>query len=126
MTNRDVVISYLRSFASGSPEAVAAHVSTDFENDQPGELGAGCRGAAAYRQRLAAFLNDFSELRYEIVDLIAAEDQVAVSYRMTCTHEGHAIDIPGVMMITLRDGLIVARSDYWDGLTFLRQTGAYP
>ena len=33
-------------------------------------------------------------------------------------------DIPGVMLFEIRDGLIARRTDVWDSLTFLRQTGA--
>ena len=37
--------------------------------------------------------------------------------------EGTAIDIPGVMWFDVSDGLVARRTDLWDSLTFLRQTG---
>ena len=126
MTNCDRVRAYLQAFASGDVEAVAAHVTEDFINRQHGELGTGCEGAAAYQERLKDFLTTFRSLNYEVEDMFGDGNRVAVAYRMTCDFEGHHIDIPGVMIMTLRDGLIAARSDYWDGLSFLKQTGAYP
>jgi ketosteroid isomerase-like protein len=45
---------------------------------------------------------------------------------MTAMFEDHALDIPGVMLFTVRDGLIAQRTDVWDSLTFLRQTGMAP
>ena len=43
---------------------------------------------------------------------------------MATTIDGHALDIPGVMMFDVADGLIQRRTDFWDSQTFLRQTGA--
>ena len=42
---------------------------------------------------------------------------------MTAAYEEHTLDIPGVMLFVIRDGLIAQRTDVWDSLTFLRQTG---
>ena len=38
--------------------------------------------------------------------------------------DGHPIDIPGVMLFEVVDGLVARRTDVWDSQTFLRQTGA--
>ena len=51
-------------------------------------------------------------------------DRVAVRYRMTANFDGHPIDIPGVMLFRVVDDLVAERTDVWDSLTFLRQTGA--
>jgi ketosteroid isomerase-like protein len=55
---------------------------------------------------------------------VVDDRQAAVRYRLTATVDGHAIDIPGLMLFEIRDGLIAHRTDFWDSLTFLRQTGA--
>ena len=65
----------------------------------------------------------FDGLAYEIETIVAEDPTVMVAYRMTGTHDGHAIDIHGVMAIEVANGLIAARTDYWDSLTFLTQTG---
>ena len=48
------------------------------------------------------------------------------AYRMTANHDGHNIDIRGIMSVVVSDGVIVSRTDYWDSLTFLRQIDQAP
>jgi ketosteroid isomerase-like protein len=43
---------------------------------------------------------------------------------MRAVHDGHPIVIRGVMWMRIDGGLIAHRTDYWDALTFLKQTGA--
>ena len=123
MTNQDVVRSYLDAFSSGNPAAVASHVTDDFENIQVSLLGSGCSGAEAYAERLAGFLGAFTNLKYEVDELIVDGDKVAAAYKMTFTDNGRPMEIEGVMVMTLRDGKIAVRKDYWDGLSHLQQTG---
>jgi steroid delta-isomerase-like uncharacterized protein len=119
-----VVLSYLSAFATGDPDAVAAHVSDDFVNDHTSALGSGCVGREEYRRRLPGFLGAFGDLRYEPEQVIGEGTTVAVPYRMTATSDGHPVDVRGVMVFDVADGRITRRTDYWDSLTFLRQTGA--
>lgn len=121
--NRDVVLSYLKAFSSGNPETIAAHVTEDFHNRQIGLLGTGCRGADTYRERLKGFLGAFRNLEYEVEDLVEESDKVAVAYRMTFEDSNRPVAVQGVMIIKLRDSLIAERADYWDGLSYLKQTG---
>ena len=129
-THGDVVRAYLASFATGDPDAVAACVTDDFVNEHLAELGSGCIGRAEYRRRLPGFLSSFVGARYTIDTLADIAEtsppgcgDVVVRYRFEATHEGTAIDIPGVMWFEVRDGLVARRTDLWDSLTFLRQTG---
>ena len=48
---------------------------------------------------------------------------MAAAYVMRAEVDGTPIEIRGVMRFTVRDGLIERRTDYFDSLTFLRQTG---
>ena len=122
MTNSDIVRSYLNSFSTGDPATVAGHVTDDFENIQVSLLGTGCTGADTYRQRLAGFLGTFEALRYDIEELIVEGDHVAAAYKMTFTDSERPMEIEGVMILTMRDGKIAVRKDYWDGLSHLKQT----
>lgn len=121
-----VVRSYLASFAKGDPDAIAAHVAPGFVNDHASALGARSVGRDEYARRLPGFLASFRDVRYTIESVIAEGADVAVAYRVTATSDDRPIDIRGAMFMTVRDGLIVRRTDYWDALTFLRQTGAAP
>lgn len=115
--------SYLESFATGSSEAIAAHVSADFVNEHTSALGAGCVGHDAYRQALVGFLNDMVDLRYEVEHLIVESAEVAAFYTLTARWLGeHPISVRGVQRLVVADGLIIHRTDYWDSAVFLTQT----
>jgi steroid delta-isomerase-like uncharacterized protein len=116
---------YLDAFAGGDADAVAALVTDDFVNEHLSELGSGCVGRDEYRRRLPGFLAEFGDLRYT-VEAISALDragEVVARYRLTATYETMPIDIVGVMWFAVRDGKVARRTDVWDSLTFLRQTG---
>ena len=123
MSNRDIALSYLKSFSSGEPEAIAAHVSEDFQNNHISELGTGSSGRDTYRERLIDFLAAFKHLQYTAEEVIADENKVAVAYKMSFEENDRPIEIRGVMLMTMDDGLITVRTDCWDGLTYLRQAG---
>ena len=123
MTSTDISVSFLNSFSTGDPIHVASHVTDDFENNQMGLLGEKIKGKTAYIERLGSFLKKFRELRYCASNVIAEADKVAIAYDMNCLVDGHKISMQGVMMISVSNGLIRERCDYWDGLSYLRQTG---
>ena len=87
-------------------------------------LNATARKRVTDNPMIAGFLAQFAALQYEVIELFAEGDRVAARYRLTANFDGHPLDIPGVMLFELRDGLIARRTDVWDSLTFLRQTGA--
>jgi len=118
-----VARSYVESFATADPDTIAAHVTDDFINEHTAALSSGCEGKTEYRRRLPGFLASFAGLRYEIEDLVAQDDRAAAAYTMHATYEGHTITIRGVMRITVRDGLVAHRTDYYDSLGFLKQIG---
>lgn len=119
-----VVEQYLTALSNGDVTAVVACVTPDFHNEHTSALGSGSLGRDEYRARLPAFLERFAALHYEVVDTIVEGDRAAVRYRLTANFDGHPIDLPGVMLFSVRDGAIARRTDVWDSLTFLSQTGA--
>jgi steroid delta-isomerase-like uncharacterized protein len=121
----ELIRTYLAALGSGDPDAVVALVTEDFVNDQVAALAEGCVGRAEYRRRLPGFLGAFEGLRYDEVRVIGEAPELAATYRMLATCEGHAVDIRGVMVFEVVDGLIARRTDYWDALTFLHQTGSF-
>ena len=122
----EVARAYVDSFAAGDPDLVAANVADDFVNDHTSALGSGCTGRDEYRRRLPGFLGSFPGLRYEVEAVIGDGPVVAVPYRMTATPAEGPVELRGVMVIEVRDGLVARRTDYWDSLTYLRQTGQTP
>ena len=119
----ETAAAYLAAFSTGEPEQVASNVTDDFVNDHASALGSGCEGIDEYRRRLPGFLGSLPGLRYEVEQLIVDGPDVAAPYTLTATSGGHPVEIRGVMVIETRDGKVSRRTDYWDALTFLRQTG---
>lgn len=122
-TPRDIALSYLAAFSSGNPEEVAAHVTKDFQNNQMGVFGSCFSGRDLYRERLKGYLSSFRNLHYTAEDVIVDGNKVVIAYHMTAENNQQPLNIKGVMIITTTDGLVSIRSDYWDGLTYLKQTG---
>jgi len=121
-----VAASYLASFSTGDRRAVAAHVSDDFQNRHTSALGQPSNGRAQYLQRLKDFLATFEGLSYEVEEIISDGERVAAAYVMRARVDAIPVVIPGVMRFRVRHGLIEQRTDYFDSLTFLQQTGRVP
>jgi ketosteroid isomerase-like protein len=115
----DVARAYVESFASGDPDRIAGFVAEGFVNEHTAALGRATAGRDAYRAALPGFLAGFPGLRYEIEDVVAEGERVAVFYRM----RSGPTDLRGAFRLTIVDGLVTHRVDYWDALTYLRQTG---
>ena len=124
MDVRATVEGYLAALSAADVERVLEHVADDFHNEHTSSLGSTSHGRDEYRNRLPGFLGQFAGLQYEVIDTIVEGDRAAVRYRLTANFDGHPLDIPGVMLFAVRDGRITRRTDVWDSLTFLRQTGA--
>jgi ketosteroid isomerase-like protein len=122
-TPADICRRYLESFATGDPDVVASFVSNDFVNEHTSALGSGCQGKDEYRRRLPGFIASMPGLSYEVESQIAEGDQVANAYTLRARVNERDIAVRGMMRITVRDGLITDRTDYWDSKSFLLQAG---
>lgn len=118
----EVVRSYLASFTTRDPDAIAAHVAEGFVNDHASALGTPSEGRSAYRRRLPGFLEQMPGLRYDITNVVAQGGWVAAAYDLTATPDDRPVALRGLMLCEVVDGLVARRTDYWDSLGFLRQT----
>ena len=126
--NEAVVREYLEAIGRRDPDRIVSFVTDDYTSVHIAARGTGLTGRDTYRARLDVFLADFPELEYEVIDLIAADDRVAVDYWMRGRYAGAGVDhapfeIRGAFWFVLRDGLIAHRVDYRDSATFERQVG---
>jgi ketosteroid isomerase-like protein len=124
MDVRATVEGYLAALSAADVDRVLDHVTDDFHNEHTSSLGSSSYGRDEYRSRLPGFLAQFAGLQYEVVDTIVEGDRASVRYRLTANFDGHPLDIPGVMLFVVRDGRVARRTDVWDSMTFLRQTGS--
>lgn len=122
----DICRRYLESFATGDPDVVASFVSEDFVNEHTSALGSGCQGKDEYRRRLPGFIASMPGLNYEVESQITEGDQVANAYTLRARVNEREIAVRGMMRITVRNGLITDRTDYWDSKSFLQQAGLEP
>ena len=122
----DICRRYLESFATGDPDVVASFVSEDFINEHTSALGSGCQGKDEYRRRLPGFIASMPGLNYEVESQITEGDQVANAYTLRARVNEREIAVRGMMRITVRNGLITDRTDYWDSKSFLQQAGLEP
>ena len=119
---RTIVERYLAALNRHDADGAAGCVSDDFFNEHTSAAGTSVRGRAEYRARLTDFLERFRDLHYEVEDVIAEDDRLAVPYTMSCTVDDDAVQIRGMFRFRVDRGLIAHRVDYWDGTEFERQT----
>lgn len=129
-----IALDYVAALGGNDPVHVAQLVSDDFRNEHHAELGSGCVGREEYARRLPGFFAMFPNRRYQVIETTVGTlvgdgrdgHDVVVRYRFGADVDQTRIDIPGVMWISVRDGAVTRRLDYWDSLTFHRQTGTEP
>lgn len=120
-TTRAVVERYLAALNAADADAVAVCVTEDFHNEHTSAAGRGLTGRTAYRERLGGFLAEFTNLHYDVEDLLVDGDRAAVGYRMSFRMADQPITVRGMFWFRVADGLIAHRRDYWDGTTVTQQ-----
>lgn len=92
-------------------------------------------GYAAWREGMRWVRQGFSNIHFDLLDLIAERDVVAVRGVWTATHSGDFLGIPAsgrtftarnADFYRLRDGKMIAHWDVGDFLSILAQLGALP
>ena len=123
MTPAERCTAFLAAFATGDPAAVVAHVSAEFVNEHTAALGSGCTGRDEYARRVPGFLASMPGLRYEIEDVLADNERVAIAYTLHAHVNERDVAVRGVMRFRVEGDLIAHRIDYWDSLVFQQQAG---
>ena len=123
MTPSEVCLGYLGAFATADPERVVAFVTDDFVNEHTAALGSGSTGRTEYAARVPGFLASMPGLTYEVEDVLADGDRVAIAYTLRTTVNERPIAVRGLMRFQVAGSLIAKRTDYWDSLVFKQQAG---
>jgi steroid delta-isomerase-like uncharacterized protein len=90
------------------------------------------RGREAWKQFVGGLLVAFPDLHFTMEDQFSAGDRVALRWRATATHTGPLGNIPatgkrmeidGLIIDRLANGIVVERWEQWDQPRMLQQLG---
>jgi hydroxyacylglutathione hydrolase len=130
----DVARSYFKAFETADLDSAAKFWAPDIlERIAPvGDL----KGPGEVRAFFQQLFGAFPDMRLEVLDLVATGNQVAVRWRSTGTFcggpfqgidpTGTRLDMEGIDLLTIEDGLIRRNDAYYDGTQFARQVGLLP
>lgn len=130
----DVARAYFEAMAAADLDEAAKYWAPDIlERIAPvGDLK-GPREVRAFFEQLFTAVPD---MRFEVLDLIAADNKAAVRWRSAGTFcggpfqgiepTGSRIELEGLDLLTIEDGLIHRNDAYYDGTQFARQVGLLP
>jgi len=128
--NQQVVRRFFDAFNLKDEKIMDEVISSDYfdyGHQPPG------RGPSGAKDDYREFVGGFKDARFEIDDLIVADDRVVARWTCSGTHTGDFIGIPatgkkvtvlGISMYRLRDGKIVETRNSADVLGMLVQLGA--
>jgi steroid delta-isomerase-like uncharacterized protein len=131
---KEVARAYFEAFETPDLDKIASYWAPGgLERIAPiGEL----KAPEELRPFFGALFAAFPDMRFEVLDLIAAENRVAVRWRSTGTFcggkfqgidpTGARLELEGIDMLTIEDGLIRRNDSYYDGTQFARQIGLLP
>lgn len=115
-------------------EKVLNFYSSDYIADDVG-LASLLRGHAGLREMLQTYWRAFPDLEIAVTDMVIEGSRVVSAWVAAGTHEGtimnipptgHRVQVRGVSIIDVENGLIVRGQYIWDLAGMLRQMGLLP
>jgi steroid delta-isomerase-like uncharacterized protein len=98
--------------------------------------GLNLTGRDGFRQFMERFATAFPDMKKEITNQIASEDQVVCEFRLKGTHDGplrtptgevppagRTVELSVIEVMQVRDGKVAAIRNYTDTATLMRQLG---
>ena len=92
-------------------------------------------GRESFKKQWRKWHAGFSDLHFHVEEIIAEGERVVTRWRLTGTHDGEflghpatgkKVDVDGVSIDTIREGIVVSGFDAWDALSFRQQLGFIP
>lgn len=93
------------------------------------------RGRDEYREYVETYRGAFSDLRYEVDAVVAEDENVALRYTASGTHEGEflgieptgkEVSVSGMELYRVEDGTIAEMWTSYDALGLFQQLGVLP
>jgi len=134
--------SYLVAYAETINEAWNSHdiekvinfYSPEYIGDDVGQASL-LRGHEGLRAMLENYWRAFPDLRFKVISTLIEGDRVAIIWVAEGTHQGtimnipptgHSVQVRGVSVIDVENGLIVRGQYIWDLAGMLRHMGLLP
>ena len=115
-------------------EVVLPYYSDDYQGVDIGEPRAQ-NGRKAVKEMLRRYWQAFPDLYFTIQDTVEEENRIAISWSAEGTHQGpimnipptgHRVEVRGVSIIDVEDGLVMRGQYIWDLAGMLRHMGLLP
>lgn len=115
-------------------EKVLSFYSHDYIADDVSQASL-LRGHQGLREMLGTYWQAFPDLQFAVTDMVIEGSRVATVWVAAGTHQGtimnipptgHRVEVRGVSIIDVEDGLIVRGQYIWDLAGMLRHMGLLP
>ena len=115
-------------------EKVLSFYSPEYVGDDVGQASL-LRGHEGLRTMLEMYWRAFPDLRFAVTDTVVQDTRVAIVWVAEGTHQGpvmnipptgHKVEVRGVSIIDVEDGLVVRGQYIWDLAGMLRHLGLLP
>jgi steroid delta-isomerase-like uncharacterized protein len=115
-------------------EKVLSFYSPTYVGDDVGQAALQ-RGHEGLRTMLEAYWKAFPDLRFKVTDTVVQDSRVAIAWLTEGTHQGtimnipptgHKVQVRGVSILDVEEGLIVRGQYIWDLAGMLRHMGLLP
>ena len=123
-----------KAWNSHDIEEVIGFYSPDYIGEDVGQA-APLRGHTGIRTMLESYWRAFPDLRFKVLSTLAEGSRVAILWIGEGTHRGtimnipptgHRVEVRGVSVIDVTDGLVVRGQYIWDLAGMLRHMGLLP
>jgi len=115
-------------------ERVLSFYSPEYIGDDVGQASL-LRGHEGLRIMLEMYWRAFPDLQFAVMDTVVQDSRVAIAWAAEGTHQGpimnipptgHKIEVRGVSIIDVENGLVVRGQYIWDLAGMLRHMGLLP
>ena len=130
--NKEAVRQFFKQvWNDGDESAIERFLAADAAGNDP-DFGIGREG---FRTQWKQWQEAFSDLHFEVEELVAEGDTVVSRWTLTGRQTGAfmgkaptgaAIKVSGMSLDHLKDGVLVSGFDGWDNLGFRQQLGLLP
>ena len=115
-------------------DVVLPYYAEDYEGVDIGESRVQ-HGRNSVKEMLLRYWQAFPDLYFTVQNTVAEENRIAISWYAEGTHQGqimhipptgHRVEVKGISVIEIEDGLVVRGQYIWDLAGMLRRMGLLP